>query len=562
VPRDGPDEAEQHLLDFAEVLHERDLYCTARHVPVEEELLPAAFRDWRREHLRAPPEAHLTPSPADRTSPSAEGRLPQTAVLRYLYASPLGSRQLDVATELEALQRVQGIRAEVHVATSNTLREALVSQPGNAVVHISAHCLLRPSPGLLVENSFSQGARLSMEDLASMGPWDQLGLLVFLGCGSQFLVHHLFDRCGEFPAICCTDQVFDSAAKLFFKAFYHALGAGHTVRECYQWAQNAVRCAGNGMQQEAKKFVLLGCRSRERPCTDGAALGPQSVSRHLHWPRRKRVEQYVSRIGLAWLCARAFRDRRVASIWGPEGIGKTAFCREFCHHFSAPGGRMFSAAALLLERGDLEPRPDGDAPRDAFARAALDELFKRGPACVVAEVSAISEPWEALRTAARRLNEFGSWLLVLDGLESTEADSNSTTSLEFLVGALLDLLDASEQLRLLITSRSQWKRLGEWKVTGVEVKPMPPREAALVFLRNTHRHLHLHDFSSFESFNSLPTGSLPEPLELEAALDKLVNSPLMGRCGGVPRRLVEAADEVDGTLPSLRRHPLLHDPGG
>ena len=63
-------------------------------------------------------------------------------LLKFLYASPLGSHELDVASEVRALQGVSGLVMDVHVATASAISHALMSLSDGAILHITSHCLL------------------------------------------------------------------------------------------------------------------------------------------------------------------------------------------------------------------------------------------------------------------------------------------------------------------------------------------------------------------------------------------------------------------------------------
>jgi len=283
--------------------------------------------------------------------------------------------------------------------------------------------------------------------------------------------------------------------------------------------------------------------------------------------------------------AQRFLTRSVATIWGPQGIGKTAFCREFCYHFSAPGGRLFSKAALFIDAQGLAhigdrfaangaTDTDPEELRDRLARLVLAELAERGPrgtitalaACGVTAGGAVSAAaesafppraearWLALLEVARLMDEAeGLWLLVLDGLREP---GGAAVAERTLVKALQDLLDASAKLRILLTSRGHWKRLSETKIVGVEMEPLPPRQAALLLARNVHRRLYLHDF---EAVRQEPHREEVESelLGHEETFERLEASALLRSLGGVPGLLIEAADEVDERLPSLLQHSSL-----
>lgn len=195
--------------------------------------------------------------------------------------------------------------------------------------------------------------------------------------------------------------------------------------------------------------------------------------------------------GLALCIAEAFRTgRRVVSLRGEEKAGKSAFCREFCHHYSAPGGRLFSAGSLVLTGGE------------------------------------VPEAWDRALAEARRLHG-QRWLLVVDGLP--EGDN-----LASLAEALRGLLEsaAAAHLCLLLCWRvpaalpaaegaEPWVRLlseavPSVKVLSFEVPGLSRQQCAHLFALRVRRPLFLSDFDPValsrseagprESFEPLPRG--------------------------------------------------------
>eukprot|EP00747_Dinoflagellata_sp_TGD_P109050 gnl/TRDRNA2_/TRDRNA2_170583_c2_seq2.p1 gnl/TRDRNA2_/TRDRNA2_170583_c2~~gnl/TRDRNA2_/TRDRNA2_170583_c2_seq2.p1 ORF type:complete len:232 (+),score=37.93 gnl/TRDRNA2_/TRDRNA2_170583_c2_seq2:353-1048(+) len=201
----------------------------------------------------------------------------------------------------------------------------------------------------------------------------------------------------------------------------------------------------------------------------------------------------------------------------------------------------------------------------AFAQALLAELGTRGSSMKPGPRPLESTPWEALCSEMRRLDEAGSWLLVVDGLElgagtSDEAEGPLRRVLEELIGS-------SARLCLLLTSRGRsrgWPALGASKITELELPPLAPRDAALLFARRARRPLYLRDFERYEGQRE----DAQSPLQIRRAdaaggkqdgelVPRLADSALLRSLCGVPGRIVSAASLVDASLPSLLEHPDL-----
>jgi len=547
--------------------------------------------------------------------------------VRFLYASPLFSGgnvpALDTRADLEGLRAASGICAEVRVATVDRLRGALLARPSPGILHISAHCLR--SGGnlcLALEDSFGAPHILPASDLATQGPWDGVELLVFLSCHSEAFARELVRSCGLRRVICCSFVVLDQAAQVFCGAFYQALGAGRALLSCHEIARAAVRSsADERISMEADKFVLLGEPAPPQNGQPSALWSPALTSVALEpwpsWPRWPSVEDFVGRQDFAVAAARAFEHRRVLCLAGARGIGKTAFCHGFCHHFSAPGGRRFSAGAFLVDYVSTVRGAAGEHP-DAFALAILNELragSSRRPAPPGEEAGGGANGGagpaqaltvrQALRQEVRRFDEGGQWLLVVDGLPrsnaaaarglshspsassccfssgpSSEASdeegggwspgSEPRTPLDCLHGVLEELLCTSAQLRILLTARvpprGPWAALGLSKVVEVELPPLAPDDAARLLARRAARPFYRRDFGVVtvgaggggSGASGGSGGNAGEPLPLDGELLGLLAAcPLALKLGGSPGRIVAAAAEVHAGLPSLLRHPWL-----
>lgn len=527
---------------------------------------------------------------ADEAGGEAAPETPSPLVsVHFLYASPLMTleqpvRPLDIRADLQALHGAKGISPHVRVATAENLREVLFSRPG--IVQFSVHCIsMGGSQYLIFEDSNGAAYMTSATDLAKAGHWDGVDLLVFLSCSSEGLAHELVRVCGLRRVVCCSVQLLDRAAHLFCATFYHALGAGRALLTCHEIARAAVRASPDAaVSAVADSFVLLGepvpGEEMWRP-TPSAPL-PQAA-RQLHWPLWPRVDDFGGRQSLLLGVAKCFESRRALCLWGPRGLGKTAFCHEFCNHYSAPGGRRFSAGVFYLDYAATLRRINGpgDHP-DAFATALLAELKERGHPSYAEDMDSLPVS-QALRNVARQLDHIGPWLVVIDGLPRSSrwrSGSHSPGSgcfssgpsddedcgalqvpcspLEALHRMLDELFCISARLCVLLTARyplrGQWCALGMSKVVEVELPPISPEDAARLLARRAARPFFRRDFGG----ENASGGSAGDPLPLDQELIRLlVTSPLVGQLEGSPGRILAAAAEVHPGLPSLLCHPWL-----
>eukprot|EP00929_Paragymnodinium_shiwhaense_P076608 TRINITY_DN39408_c0_g1_i1.p1 TRINITY_DN39408_c0_g1~~TRINITY_DN39408_c0_g1_i1.p1 ORF type:complete len:1532 (+),score=293.07 TRINITY_DN39408_c0_g1_i1:66-4661(+) len=581
-----------HMLELADLLATALPLCTEACVFVTENALPSFLKSWRCLRLASTkPSCEEGRGPCQGTEDAARGDAARTAsplvVLRYMYASPLISapstggkelRQLDILAEMEGLGDVWGLHGHIAVGTSQSLRDALttfcpkVAQRGLLpVVHLSCHCSGLPVPAVMLEDSSSASHSLTREELAACGPWDSGLLLVFLSCGSQFFVNALLEQHGLRHAICCNAKVIDAAARMFCRALYGALVAGQSPKDACSLAQAAIRSSPDpGLRSEAEKFHFLECSASASlsSAPDHGSDLQQCLSQlppWQRWPRWSRVEDYVARIPETVLIARFFASRRFLLLQGDHGLGKTALCQEFCHHFVAPGGRLFSAGAFMLHAGGCSL--NGDLSRESLTRALLVDIQARDASVHVPPSENNDAPagelqaWRDLRAVVAQLDARGKWLLVVKGV--TFADEQRASILaSFLEG----LLTASALLCVIMTSTQSpaqspsWQEISGLKLCSMELSKLSPHQAARLFYSRVRRKLTLKDFD----VAVLQSGGTTAPVFVgpegkAEALKRLKESNLLHALNGNPKLIVNAAAQVDDKLPSLLLHPALPD---
>mmetsp|Transcript_32811 Transcript_32811/g.75052 ORF Transcript_32811/g.75052 Transcript_32811/m.75052 type:complete len:1283 (+) Transcript_32811:60-3908(+) len=562
-----------HLLCLKEVLEERILICERSNKPVHH-LLPESLSAWRQRVREGKQAASSLDGDGEMPEPSGDaGRVR----VDYLYASPLYRRmaesiqplqELAVKREKESLHEIAQLDLRVASATEDSLAAALLRTEGKRVLHLSAHGLQAgKEAGIILERESSAEAYIMCDsELAALGNWGQEGLVVVLfSCGSDRVVQRLMQRHpGLRCAICCREEVFDGAARVFCKRLYLALSHGHTVAAAHQYAQEALKRGSmqQGYSAEAEKFVLITQRPGDgdisvRVPAAAAAAATSSLARWPSWPA---VEDYVwdyATVHHVLHTLAPLGDRRAVLLHGPSGVGKTSVCRELSRHVSAPG-RVFGARVYMIEESALDGMK---SPHDfSYLKAVADALHREiefrsdGRSLVVTQHACTTEAyWRSLAQLLEREHEGKPALIIVDLKPTAEEAQVLKKLLEW-------LLKASASLCLVLTAASTMSPVGDWgqlldgKVVSILMHKLPARAAAQLFARRTRRPLYLYDFTSD---GAPPDAKHRVPLDKEGVLRQLQASQLIHDLDCLPGRVVKAAASVDENLDSLRRHPHL-----
>eukprot|EP00931_Biecheleriopsis_adriatica_P033148 TRINITY_DN19257_c0_g1_i1.p1 TRINITY_DN19257_c0_g1~~TRINITY_DN19257_c0_g1_i1.p1 ORF type:complete len:1234 (+),score=279.60 TRINITY_DN19257_c0_g1_i1:377-3703(+) len=507
-----------------------------------------------------------------------EGRRPALCV-RFLYASPLFVRSplraLNVRADWEALSAAEGVKVKVCVATADSLREALVARSPE-ILHLSAHCTVTASPNadrgeaasIMLERASGGVHCMAASEFADMGWWGGVELLVLLACSSQAFAQRLIHAHGLRRAVCCSTVIRDNVVHLFCRTFYRALGAGQALLSSFEAAKASIRCSPDErLRGEAGKFVLLG----EKSDLWTPALAVSPFASWARWPQWPQVEDFLGRETMVLNLAMLFEKRRAVCLWGSEGAGKTALCAEFCRHFSAPGGRRFSAGAYIVDYAHVS----AEATREGMERALLLALLAELQQSRFCPCAVLSNIWPSmkvpgqqrlLRKVAQQLDKAGPWLLVVDGLSACQLPavlaeggrSCHEPPLSVEHALLADLLQATANLHILLTARSplrgQWASLGPSKVIETRLPELAQEDTARLLALRAGRPFYRCDFDKVYSCESIQRTPLPLNQEL---IKLLTVSPITELLSGHPGRIIRAAAEVHLELPSLLQHPWL-----
>mmetsp|Transcript_53871 Transcript_53871/g.126293 ORF Transcript_53871/g.126293 Transcript_53871/m.126293 type:complete len:727 (+) Transcript_53871:76-2256(+) len=529
-----------------------------------------------------------------------------------LFASPLGHPAINVRSEVETIQEAfeesgSGARLNVGVATVQSLSKLLTlakSQKG-LVLHLSAHSIRsdKGDVGLVLEDSCGKAHVLWKKRLEEILGMKESGLrsvsLLFLStCWSQELAQ-VFVECGCPHVVCLRSPVYDVAARRFSQQFYLSLGVGESLLSAWQTARSWL-CTDSKpeLAEQADHFVLFGQRGADKVtlselCGEeaekpevGSLSKLEAASRFLVAESLipPRPENFLGRpqfIHEVLHLLSGHDSRRACTVWGAEGIGKSAFGVEFAHFATAPG-RPFSCSSqilkiessgavsvahLLLEglealanQLEVSLRPFSGDSRSSLCSC------QSAPQSVRSEVSGASTHLgsdqelmssllpvrQRIRRGFKQIERIRRKAPVLLVVDDEVGAFTSSAAVRKLFG---ELLEHTCHLHLLVLSRTPiYSSLGPSKVVNVALPGLEEYDAAKLFLQRMHRKLEARDFpapmGSADAGGGAPSPS-PSRGVLEAAIQRLKGHPLLHRLAGHPGNIREVASRVVPGGPSL-----------
>jgi len=452
--------------------------------------------------------------------------------------------RLDHEAEKELL--LQSL-AEAHVAvgsapgihfdfgTSDSLMSALTRRP--AALHWSGH----GTPDYVAFEDGKGGMHaVSTEQLASIcasARHDDLKLVVVSACSSR-AVAEAFVNAGvkSVVAIEMGMQVLDRAARVFSRAFYLAILMGDPVRMAFNIGREAVKASPSVIDGEANKFVLLGTgdevvfpRRRVTLTPRGGVSMPfPSLDK---WRGLAAVggsdQPIVGRAVDVYLVIGALLSRRLVSVTGPEGVGKSQLCAAAAKYLN--DRRIFEDGVVFVDCSRARTQAD-------VVDACYRLVFGDAPV-----------PWRSPMDSILAELVTRRAVLVFDHVDSIDQDD-----FRLLLGGLLD---RTKGLRILVIVHSKpgfnvsaSSIPGHDELTHV-LGSLMPLDAAKLFLRCSPLY---------------HADSTARPLVFVNFEAGLARHPTLVRLKGVPRDVARAAavqteqdwrmlveEVVEGCLPPL-----------
>lgn len=474
------------------------------------------------------------------------------------------------------------VQLDVAIATlENLSRLGMVAPDPHGSVdwwHISAHTESQTGR-LVLEDEDGCAHTVQLNTTWLLAPRPPLGAMV-LACGSRSIGDVLL-RCGVLFVLVAVGPLMDAAARTFTRHFYRILLSLPTgplpleaakVRTAFETARELLRSAPRAeIRAEAAKLLLLEPTDYFQihplaPPGPEAGAGPSPVESNslvspwvapvpsldvtkFTWQpvgtrelgRPEDCEDFVGRA--QELCALmrllGSQARRLVVLHGPEGIGKSALCAEFCRVASG-AGRRFSAVQTSRSCNSSQPRltfvslRGPPTPTDMHSVGSLERPDPAYVHTLLLSAAALVAPDDGEHAAQA--------CMVIDHAEPELGWWDSFAS---------EILSAHPTLRLLLARRQPLFALSDgnvrWKPVNVRVTALSLDDCATLFLRRVHRPLTQQDFIHTATCNSRSTPLRPTP----TLITKLAAHPTLLAGGGNPKRVVRLASLVTPELPSL-----------
>eukprot|EP00439_Symbiodinium_sp_Y106_P000696 s431_g1.t1 len=420
--------------------------------------------------------------------------------------------QLQVEEEVTEV-RQSGCEVLPSAATSQNLRR-LIARAECEVLHLALHCSSGQARHLFLEDPQGKAHIMTAEDfqrLLTDGQASQCVKLVVLNACHSFAVGQHFVQAGVKHVVCVQDdkEVRDNSCRLFARNFFSALRAGRSIGESFGCGVACLRHSSDGMcQKDAASFVLLPEGGDHNVVLAGVATTLPSFASPRWLPAR--VEDFMGREVDIWRLLCHLKSRRLVTLSGSKGIGKTS---------------------LMVAAGRFVQMRRGDSFQDGFQEV----YWLNGDI-----PSKISENLQDLLRALQELQDPS--ILVLADVPSVSSNNLP----------LKQLLEANAKVRLVLevadASPNLKDQLGSLNVkpTKMELGPLQPLAQARLFLCRAARPL--YDFELAEDPGANAPSTPPKIAEgFGQALGDLMvlaELPWMRDYDGNPTRIVDAAQAL------------------
>lgn len=413
--------------------------------------------------------------------------------------------QLDVEEEVAEVRR-SGCVALPGALTSENFRR-LIAARDCEVLHLALHCSSGQAQHLYLEDMQGKAhvmASKDFEGLLRAGQDLQCIKLVVLNACHSLTVGQCFVAAGVQHVVCVRDdrEVRDESCRSFTQNFFSALRHGRSVQEAFDCGVACLQHAASPIpQRDASAFLLL-------PEGDHSAVLTSAISRtsasQPSLPSRLPpvVEDFMGREVDLWRTMCLLKSRRLVSLSGVKGIGKTALLAALGHfiHLRCAGGCAFDQVYWL----------GGKTAADDFQR--LLEMLQTTP----------------------DLN-----VLVIVNMSSKDKDGLSQPPVE-------ELLNFSRKVRLIVETSNTWSAGGDVKSTPMPLGPLEPLLQARLFLQRAARPLYDFELESTHQPGQMPS-SEPNLANISLQPRDLIavaELPWIKALQGVPLRIVEMAQRL------------------
>jgi len=308
--------------------------------------------------------------------------------VHFIYASPLDAPELNIGKEMNSLF-TSGANIRLTAGTKDNLTQLKKTWNGEQVLHVSAHGGYR-TPGqkdyrILLEKANGQREEVSCDTFLDYaigrGGRGQAPRIVVLNmCDSEKLAELFLDpQRGVRRLVAVKGSILDTAARVFTESFYNELRWSGTEDSAFDAARQMMRVHENPrVVAAAEQLVLLpakldaniiasftpgissaslvpniGMRVPFAP-DEGVLLGPLvSFSSNFECQQAGVLNDYYRQHVKDALALFITRSARIVRITGKRGSGKATCASQLVRFTTLPGGRYFSAGAIVLSTNEV-----------------------------------------------------------------------------------------------------------------------------------------------------------------------------------------------------------------
>eukprot|EP00434_Breviolum_minutum_P030737 symbB.v1.2.027184.t1/scaffold2771.1/size70997/6 len=412
--------------------------------------------------------------------------------------------QLDVEEEVAEVRR-SGCVAVPGALTSENFRR-LIAARDCEVLHLALHCSSGQAQHLYLEDMQGKAHVMSSKDFEGLlraGQDLQCIKLVVLNACHSLTVGQCFVAAGVQHVVCVRDdrEVRDESCRSFTRNFFSALRSGRNVQEAFDCGVASLQHAASAIQQaDASAFLLLPEGDHSTELEFNAVESSRTASAPSMPSRLPAVvEDFMGREVDLWKTMCLLKSRRLISLNGVKGIGKSALLAALGHFIDLrrTGSCAFDQVYWL-----------GGKTNAADFQQLLEILRESPDLNVLVIVNMSSEAWEGMPVE--------------------------------------ELLNLSRKVRLVVES-NRWTAGSDVKSTPYSLGPLEPLSQARLFLQRAARPLYDFELEPTHQPGQMPSSepSLANISLQPSTLMAIAELPWIKALQGVPLRIVEAAKGLE-----------------